>query len=144
MPIAPVRPVVSGTAAIVPTMASLDDVSRMATGLPEVTEGERHGHRAWFVDGKVFAWERSFSKADIRRFGEAAPPAGPIVAIRVADLAEKEAVLASSTDAIFTIPHFDGYASVLVQLKTITKKALRDAWAGKDKVAGYPSRRRAE
>jgi hypothetical protein len=112
---------------MVPTMASLDDVSRTATGLPEVTEGERHGHRTWFVGGKAFAWERPFSKADIRRFGEAAPPAGPIVAIRVADLAEKEAVLASSTDAIFTIPHFDGYASVLVQLKSVTKKALRDA-----------------
>jgi hypothetical protein len=112
---------------MVPTMASLDDVSRIATGLPEVTEGERHGHRSWFVDGKAFAWERSFSKADIRRFGEAAPPAGPIVALRVADLAEKEAVLASSTDAIFTIQHFDGYPSVLVQLKSVTKKALRDA-----------------
>jgi hypothetical protein len=112
---------------MVPTMASLDEVSRTATGLPEVTEGERHGHRTWFVGGKAFAWERPFGKADIRRFGEAAPPAGPIVAIRVADLAEKEAVLASSTDAIFTIPHFDGYASVLVQLKTVTKKALRDA-----------------
>ncbi len=112
---------------MVPSMASLDDVSRMATGLPEVTEGERHGNRTWFVDGKAFAWERPFSKADIRRFGEAAPPPGPIVAVRVADLAEKEAVLGSSTDPIFTIPHFDGYPSVLVQLKTVTKKALRDA-----------------
>jgi hypothetical protein len=108
-------------------MASLDDVSRMATGLPEVTEGERHGNRTWFVDSKAFAWERPFSKADIRRFGETTPPAGPIVAIRVADLAEKEAVLASSTDAIFTIPHFDGYPSVLVELKAVTKKTLRDA-----------------
>ncbi len=112
---------------MVPSMASLDDVSRMATGLPEVTEGERHGNRTWFVGGKAFAWERPFSKADIRRFGAAAPPPGPIVAVRVADLAEKEAVLASSTNAIFTIPHFDGYPSVLVQLKTVTKKALRDA-----------------
>jgi hypothetical protein len=112
---------------MVPHMASVDDVARLATELPDVTEAERHGNRTWFVGGKAFAWERPFSKADLRRFGELAPPAGPIVAVRVADLGEKEAVLASSAQAIFTIPHFDGYAAILVQLKTVTKKALRDA-----------------
>jgi hypothetical protein len=108
-------------------MATLDDFALMATELPEVTEAERHGNRTWFVGGKAFAWERPFSKADVRRFGEAVPPAGPIVAVRVGDLAEKEAVLASSTEAIFTIPHFDGFAAVLVQLTAVTKKAMRDA-----------------
>ena len=33
----------------------------------------------------------------------------------------------SSSKAFFTIPHFDGFAAVLIQLKTVTKKALRDA-----------------
>jgi hypothetical protein len=111
---------------MVPSMATLEDFARMATELPEVTEAERHGNRTWFVGEKAFAWERPFSKADIRRFGETAPPAGPIVAVRLADLGEKEAVLASSTEVIFTIPHFDGFAAVLVQLKAVTKKALRD------------------
>jgi hypothetical protein len=110
-----------------PTMANMDDLARMATELPEVTEAERHGNRTWFVADKAFAWERPFSKADLRRFGNTVPPTGPIVAIRVADLAEKEAVLASSSKAIFTIPHFDGFAAILVQLKTVTKSALRDA-----------------
>jgi hypothetical protein len=27
----------------------------------------------------------------------------------------------------FTIPHFDGFAAVLVQLRTVTKKSFRDA-----------------
>lgn len=108
-------------------MAKMDDVARLATALPEVTEAERHGHRTWFVGGKAFAWERPFSKADIKRFGDALPPAGPIVATRVADLGEKEAVLASSTGAVFTIPHFNGYPAVLVQLQGIGEKALRDA-----------------
>ena len=84
-------------------MATLDDVARMASELPEATEGERHGNRTWFVRGKAFAWDRPFSKADIRRFGDQTPPDGPILAVRVEDLAEKEAVLAANPDAFFTI-----------------------------------------
>ena len=107
-------------------MATIDDVARLATELPDVTEGERHGHRTWFVSGKAFAWDRPFSKADIKRFGDEAPPDGPIVAVNVADLADKEAVLSSSSEAVFTIPHFDGYSAVLISLKTVKKKELRD------------------
>jgi hypothetical protein len=108
-------------------VVSVDEVARMALDLPEVAEGERHGNRTWSVAGKVFAWERSFSKADIRRFGDATPPEGPILAVRVADLGEKEAVLAAHPEAFFTIPHFDGYSAVLVQLTVVTKRALREA-----------------
>ncbi|MGH9165423.1 MAG: MmcQ/YjbR family DNA-binding protein [Acidimicrobiales bacterium] len=108
-------------------MVSVEAAGRMVQELPEVTEGERHGHRTWFVAGKGFAWERPFSKADIRRFGEAGPPDGPIFAVRVADLGEKEAVLAAGTKGVFTIPHFDGYSAVLIQLRTVTKRALREA-----------------
>jgi hypothetical protein len=112
---------------MVPSMATIEDVARMAADLPEVAEGERHGNVTWYVSGKAFAWVRPFSKADIKRFGAATPPDGPIIAVRVADLAEKEAVLATSSSAFFTIPHFEGYSAVLIQLKTVTEQALRDA-----------------
>jgi hypothetical protein len=107
-------------------VVSIDDVAQLAAELPQVTEAERRGNRTWTVAGKAFAWERPFSKADIRRFGEVSPPEGPILAVRVADLHEKEAVLAENIRGIFTIPHFDGYAAVLCQLQQVSKRAVRD------------------
>ena len=103
--------------------------------LPDVTEGRRHAHhggdpqglRTWFVGRKSFAWERPFSKADIKRFGSEIPPDGPILAVRVGDLHEKQAVLQVHTGSVFTIPHFDGYAAVLIRMKRIKKRALREA-----------------
>lgn len=108
-------------------MVTLEDAAQMALALPEVTEGEKFHHRTWFVGGKGFAWERPFSKADIKRFGGAEPPGGPILAVSVADLSEKEAVLAANPAAFFTIPHFDGYPAVLIHLKKVSKKALQEA-----------------
>jgi hypothetical protein len=108
-------------------MVRLEDVAQMASELPDVVEGERHGNRTWSVGTKVFAWERDFSKADIRRFGTEPVPDRPIVAVRVADLGEKEAVLAAPPKGFFTIPHFDGFAAVLIQLKVATKRDVREA-----------------
>jgi hypothetical protein len=105
---------------------TLEDARRVCVALPEVREGERHGRLTWFVGKKAFAWERPFSKADIRRFGDEVPPDGPILAVSTADLGEKEAMLAAHPKALFTISHFDGYAAVLVQLRKVTKPVLRD------------------
>jgi hypothetical protein len=108
-------------------MVTIEEVALLVEELPEVTSGEQRGNRSWWVRGKMFAWERPFSKADIKRFGDQPPPEGPILAVRVGDLAEKEAVLAAHPDGFFTIPHFDGYSAVLIELNTVARAELREA-----------------
>jgi hypothetical protein len=107
-------------------MATLRDVGRIMGELPEVAEGEHHGHTTWSVRGKGIAWLRSFSKADIKRFGDQTPPAEPILAVNTADLHEKEGVLAAGIDGVFTIQHFNNYPAVLVEVDVIDQRDLRD------------------
>src|SRR4051794_33153524 len=114
-------------------MTTPQALARIVGELPEVAEGEHHGHTTWSVRGKGIAWLRPFSKADLKRFGDDTPPAEPILAINTKDLHEKEGVLAAGVRGVFTIQHFDGYPAVLVELGVIDEGDLRDllvdAWA---------------
>lgn len=43
-----------------------DPAAAIALSLPETTEEDRRGSRTWKVRDKTFAWERSFTEADLR------------------------------------------------------------------------------
>jgi hypothetical protein len=104
-------------------MAAWDDVARIALALPDTTEGVSWGSRNWKVHGKFFVWERPLRKSDLKALGAAAPD-GPILGARVEHLVAKEALLADPSGVFFTIPHFDGYAAVLVKLDEIDLDGL--------------------
>ena len=106
---------------------TLDDVDAFASKLPGVTVGTRWANRTWIVNEKGFAWQRPFSKADVKRFGDETPPAGEIVAVIVENLDAKDALLAMELPGFFTIPHFNGYAAVLIALRQARTKDVRAA-----------------
>jgi hypothetical protein len=113
-------------------MATWDDVRKIVAGLPETREETRSsGQLSWRVKDKSLAWERPLRRGDIAALGDGAPE-GDILGVRVADLGVKEALVADSDGAIFTIPHFNGYPAVLVQLDRIDltelEELLVEAW----------------
>lgn len=112
-------------------MATWTDVENIAMSLPEVTEEPCYGARSWRVRKRLFVWERPLRDGDLEALGDRAPT-GDVLAARTSDLEMKDVLLAHDPRAFFTIPHFDGYAAVLVRLERISAKELRalivDAW----------------
>ncbi|MEI8407393.1 MULTISPECIES: MmcQ/YjbR family DNA-binding protein [unclassified Kribbella] len=106
-------------------MTDQDDVRRIALSLPEVEEAE--DRFAFSVRGKGIAWvwlERTEPKTRV--------PRPDVLAVRVPNAAEKEALLAADPTKFFTEPHYNGFPAVLVRLPTITstelQELLTDAW----------------
>ena len=110
----------------------LDDAANIAMALPNVTEGTRWGNRTWFVRDKGFAWERPLNKADLKRLGDEPPPEGPLLAVRVANMDEKEVLMMDPPEGFFDIEHFSGFPAVLIRLKdvkrSVLKAAIAEAW----------------
>src|SRR5579859_654648 len=98
-------------------MPDLDDVRRIALSLPGVVEGAGWQEQTGFsVPSKKrkggFAWVW-MERVDPKK-GRVPNPS--VIAIRTADLEEKESLLAMYPGFLFTEPHYNGYPAVLVRL----------------------------
>ena len=111
-------------------MARQSDVRRIAMALPETVEGEDRFGFSVMNRGKAkgFAWvwmERVDPK-------QARVPQPKVLAVRVANNAEKEELIAADPEKFFTEPHYNGFPAVLVRLAAIGVRELRelltDAW----------------
>jgi hypothetical protein len=106
-------------------------VERWALRLPETTSTPSYGGApALRVNKRMFARLRGEMAAHVDELtGEAY---GEVLMVRVSDLGEKEAVLASDPRAYFTVPHYDGYPAVLVRLAQAddaeVRELLVEAW----------------
>jgi hypothetical protein len=111
-------------------MASRRDVRRIALSLPETLEDAdrfafsvRHGTKP-----KGFAWTWN-ERVEPKR--PRVPNPG-VLAVRVANDAEKQALLSSDEEKFFTEPHYNGFPAVLVRLAAVEvdelEELLIDAW----------------
>jgi hypothetical protein len=111
---------------------TLAEVDAYATSLAGVTVGESWGRKTWLVNGKGFVWDRPLTKADIKRYGDAELPQGEILGVRVENLDAKDALLSIAPPGFFTIPHFNGYPGLLIELRLAqaddVRRAISDAW----------------
>jgi hypothetical protein len=111
-------------------VASQDDVRRIALALPGVVE--EVGGFAFNVEAAakqkniVWAWRERIHPKKSR------VPSTKVVAIRVANELEKQALLSADERKFFTEPQYDGYPAVLVNLDEVTVGELEpliyEAW----------------
>lgn len=112
-------------------MATQADVRRIALSMPGAKEKPNHFAFEVMNKGKLkgFVWvwmERIHPK-------KARVPQPKVIAIRVANLLDKDFLLQSDSKKFFTEPHYDGFPAVMVRLEAITARELRplitEAWS---------------
>jgi len=113
-------------------MATMADLDAFALAMPQATkEVSDDGRPSYQVHGKMFCLHRS------RRPDALDPKTGErlddVLMFRVADLDEKDLILADGRGIYFTTPHFNGYPAVLVRipsLRRLKRAELRDLVVG--------------
>ncbi|MFI6497540.1 MmcQ/YjbR family DNA-binding protein [Nonomuraea typhae] len=98
-------------------MVTEEDVRRLALALPETSEKPMYGTPAWYVKAKWFARIRE---------------EGDVLVLPVPAEEDKHELIAADPAVFFTVPHYDGYACVLVRMTTVGQEELTelltDAW----------------
>ena len=111
-------------------MATQADVRRIALSLPETEEsGERFAFAVW-NKGKlkqfVWAWNERIDPKKPR------VPNKKVIAVRVANMRDRDVMIAVEPSKFFTEPHYNGFPAVLVRQDAVTTADLRplltEAW----------------
>ena len=104
-------------------MATQADVRRIAMSLPGAEEGkDRFGFSVQNKGkSKGFAWVWN-ERVDPKK--PKVPNPG-VLAVRVANNAQKDLIIASDSKKFFTEPHYNGFPAVLVRLKAVTVADLK-------------------
>ncbi len=105
-------------------VADQEDVRRIALALPgaiESTDGFAFG----VVDkgrerGFVWSWKERVEPKKPRVARD------DVVAVRTVDVRDKEALLASGDEALFTEPHYNGFPAILVRLPLVGLDTLEE------------------
>lgn len=111
-------------------MATQADVRRIALALPKTEEGSDRFAFSVRSKGKpkgfVWVWlERAEPK-------KARVPNPGVIAVRVANLAQKDLLLSADPAKFFTEPHYHGFPAILVRLDAVSTADLEmliaEAW----------------
>lgn len=111
-------------------MATQADVRRIALSFPEAEEAANDFAFSVRNKGKLkgFAW---VWKERVNPKKPRVPNHG-VIAVRVANLAQRDSLLAADQKKFFTEPHYEGFPAVLVRLAEVTvadlKVLLADGW----------------
>ncbi|HET9731306.1 MAG TPA: MmcQ/YjbR family DNA-binding protein [Acidimicrobiales bacterium] len=91
-----------------------EDVRRAALSLPETTEKLSYGSPGFRVRDRLFARIRDEYQS---------------VVVWCADVAEKEALVRSRPEHLFTTPHYDGRPTVLVRMAAVDPDEMAEPLA---------------
>lgn len=111
-------------------MASQADVRRIALSLPATEEAPDRFAFSVCNKGKL----KGFVWVWMERVAPRKPrvPQPNVIAVRVANLVDRDLILSLDRKRFFTEPHYDGFPAVLVRLSAVTARELKplitEAW----------------
>ncbi|MFO0582412.1 MAG: hypothetical protein U0229_09085 [Anaeromyxobacter sp.] len=102
------------------TQAQVRAVARTLDGVTAAREGFSFAVKRGAKDvGIAWAWRERVHPRKAR------VPSAEVMAVRVANLEDKESLLALDPSKYFTEPHYDGYPAVLVRLSAVSRTEVR-------------------
>lgn len=111
-------------------MATRADVRRIALSFPKTVEGNDHFAFSVPNKGKLKGFVWVWMERVIPKKPRVANPG--VIAVRVANLGQRDALLSAEPAKFFTEPHYEGFPAVLVRLDAVTvadlKVLLAEAW----------------